>query len=83
MSVLFARLPGTPMGDDWFIARSENEVEPVSREAVSDVVADRVVLLVPGPDVFMSTVTAATRSMADLPTAALCPLEYDLDRLGR
>jgi type II secretion system protein L len=80
MSVLFARLPGTPMGDDWFIARSENEVEPVSREALSDVVADRVVLLVPGPDVFMSTVTAATRSMADLRTAALFQLEDDLSQ---
>ena len=80
MSVLFSRLPGTDGAGIWFIARSNEDVEIVSPADLGSVSADRVVVLVPGTEVFLATVTAATRSLADLRTAALYQLEDDLSQ---
>lgn len=80
MSVLFARLPDSPEGWRWYHARSVDDVEAVDDADLADVSASRAVVLVPGSDVHLGRVTAATRSVSDLRTAALFQLEDDLSQ---
>lgn len=79
MSVLFALLKADAQ-PDWYLAHSAHDIEQLELSELDRVRADRVALIVPGMDVFLAEITASTRSMSDLRTAALFQLEDDLSQ---
>lgn len=80
MSVLFAVIHPLTGEASWHLARRDDDVERVDDGDLEKVRASRTVLLVPGTDVHLSTITSAVRSAKDLRTAALFQLEDDVSQ---
>lgn len=80
MSVLFAVIHPLTGEASWYLARRDDDVEPVDAGDLEKVRASRTVLLVPGTDIHLSTITSAVRSAKDLRTAALFQLEDDVSQ---